>query len=54
MSKEKVNLRFALVEYRDHPPQEQTFVTNVLDFTDRLKEMKSRLDQCAAVGGKNT
>jgi len=52
--KEKVDLRLALVEYRDHPPQESTFVTNVLDFTDRVREMKARLDQCSAAGGGDT
>jgi hypothetical protein len=53
ISKEMADLRFALVEYRDHPPQEKTFVTNVLDFTNRLDEMKSRLDKCSANGGRH-
>jgi len=27
-------LRFAIVTYRDHPPQDSTYVTKLLDFTD--------------------
>ena len=31
---EGLNLRFAIVAYRDHPPQNNTYVTKILDFTD--------------------
>lgn len=31
---EGLTLRFAIVSYRDHPPQESTYVTQALDFTD--------------------
>ena len=31
---EGLTLRFAVVSYRDHPPQETTYVTQALDFTD--------------------
>ena len=48
---EKSDIRLALVEYRDHPPQDDTFVTRVHDFTDSVKEMKSWLDACNAEGG---
>lgn len=41
----------ALVEYRDHPPQETTFVTRKHDFTPSVKEMKKWLERCSAVGG---
>jgi hypothetical protein len=41
----------ALVEYRDHPPEEISFVTRTHDFTDSIKEMKKRLEQCSAEGG---
>lgn len=27
-------MRFAVVTYRDHPPQDSTYVTKVKDFTD--------------------
>lgn len=31
---EGLTLRFAIVSYRDHPPQESTYITQALDFTD--------------------
>ncbi len=51
VSKEKSDVRLALVEYRDHPPQDTSFVTRVHDFTSSIKTMKGWLDQCAARGG---
>ncbi|MFM7851163.1 MAG: hypothetical protein ACKO96_04415 [Flammeovirgaceae bacterium] len=27
-------MRFAIVSYRDHPPQESSYVTQIKDFTD--------------------
>lgn len=51
MSKEKSDVRLALVEYRDHPPQDETFVTKKHDFTDSVKEMKNWLEGCSAQGG---
>lgn len=34
------NVRFALVEYRDHPPQENSYVCRFHDFTNNVTEMK--------------
>ncbi|CAF4400506.1 unnamed protein product [Rotaria sp. Silwood2] len=48
---EKSDIRLALVEYRDHPPQDHTFVTRVHDFTAKVSEMKGWLQQCQANGG---
>jgi len=48
---ERVSLNLALVEYRDHPPQDKTFVTRVLNFTSSVQDMKTRLDLCSADGG---
>ncbi|CAF3632010.1 unnamed protein product [Rotaria sp. Silwood1] len=48
---EKSDVRLALVEYRDHPPQDSTFVTRVHNFTSKVKEMKGWLEQCKADGG---
>ncbi len=31
---EGLTLRFAVVSYRDHPPQDSSYVTRALDFTD--------------------
>ena len=41
------------MEYRDHPPQETTFVVRANDFTESVKEMKKWLENCSAVGGKS-
>ncbi|CAF3206819.1 unnamed protein product [Rotaria socialis] len=54
VSKEMTNIRLALVEYRDHPPQDTTFVTRVHNFTDKVQEMKAWLEQCSAQGGGDT
>lgn len=48
---EKSDIRLALIEYRDHPPQDSTFVTRVHDFTAKVKEMQSWLENCQAHGG---
>lgn len=51
VSKEAQSVRLALVQYRDHPPQDDTFVTSVNDFTSSVSSMKSWLDHCSAQGG---
>ncbi|XP_062621871.1 uncharacterized protein LOC134283444 [Saccostrea cucullata] len=51
---EKSDVRLALVEYRDHPPQDSTFVTRVHDFTPSVSTMKKWLDACSAQGGGDT
>ncbi|XP_070569063.1 uncharacterized protein [Ptychodera flava] len=51
VSKEKSDIHLALVEYRDHPPQDSTFVTRVHDFTGSVSSMKSWLDAANATGG---
>jgi len=43
---EKSDIKLALVEYRDHPPQDETFVTRVHDFTESIKEMKKWRSCC--------
>jgi len=48
---EKVDVRFGLVEYRDHIPQDKTFVTRTSDFTSDLQKMQLRVNQMAAQGG---
>lgn len=54
VTSEKSDIRLALVEYRDHPPQDDTFVIRVHDFTAKVKEMKGWLEQCEAAGGGDT
>ncbi|XP_045198145.2 uncharacterized protein LOC123552496 [Mercenaria mercenaria] len=49
--RDNTDLRVALVEYRDHPPQERTFVTRTHDFTRSIKTMKRWLRKAHAHGG---
>jgi glucokinase len=37
------DFRFALVAYRDHPPQDNSYVTKVYDFTDDFPKMKKNV-----------
>jgi hypothetical protein len=50
-AKAKANVRYALVKYRDHPPQDSTFVTEVYPFTPDIEVMKRNVDTMAAAGG---
>jgi len=45
------DVRFALVSYRDHPPQDKTYVTQVGSFTTSLEEMRRYVDGMKAKGG---
>ncbi|XP_002735987.1 uncharacterized protein LOC100372473 [Saccoglossus kowalevskii] len=54
VSKESSDIRLALVEYRDHPPEDRTFVTRVNDFTPYVSTMKSCLNAARADGGGDT
>jgi len=45
------SLRFALVKYRDHPPQDTSYVTEVFPFTKSMDVMKANIDTMAAAGG---
>ncbi|XP_045160746.2 uncharacterized protein LOC123525666 [Mercenaria mercenaria] len=51
VASEKSNVHLALVEYRDHPPEDATFVTRVHDFTASPKTMKEWLSNSQATGG---
>jgi len=42
---------FALVLYRDHPPQDHTFVTRCYPLSDQLDDIQKALDQARADGG---
>eukprot|EP00753_Platysulcus_tardus_P016357 PLAT5631.1.p1 GENE.PLAT5631.1~~PLAT5631.1.p1 ORF type:complete len:517 (-),score=179.83 PLAT5631.1:78-1628(-) len=48
---EKCDVRFALISYRDHPPQDRTYVTKVHDFTKSMRKMRSYVDGMSAKGG---
>jgi len=45
------SVRFALVKYRDHPPQDSSFITEVFPFTESINVMKNNVDTMAANGG---
>lgn len=51
VSSEHADVNLALVEYRDHPPQDDTFITRVHDFTPSVRTMKGWLEDCSAAGG---
>ena len=51
VSSEHADVHMALVEYRDHPPQDATFITRPHDFTPSVRTMKGWLEACSAQGG---
>ena len=48
---EKCLLNVALILYRDHPPQDSSFIIKVHDFTDDSEEAKKNIDGASASGG---
>lgn len=48
---ENADLRFGLVAYRDHPPQDATFVTKTFPFTTTLRTIQEHLGTLDASGG---
>ncbi|CAF4384967.1 unnamed protein product [Rotaria socialis] len=48
---EKCLLNVALILYRDHPPQDSTFIIKVNNFTDDMEEAKANIDLASASGG---
>ncbi|MEP0857123.1 vWA domain-containing protein [Trichocoleus sp. DQ-U1] len=46
-----IDLQVGLVEYRDHPPQDTTFVTRIYPLTAKLQEMQKNINQLEANGG---
>ncbi|EMS16381.1 elongation factor-2 kinase [Entamoeba histolytica HM-3:IMSS] len=51
---EKCDVRFALVEYKDHPPQDSSFAFRLTDFTDSMKCIKEAVNKMDANGGGDT
>ncbi|GHJ84119.1 hypothetical protein NliqN6_0521 [Naganishia liquefaciens] len=45
------DLRIAIVAYRDHPPQDRTYLTKTLPFTSSIQEISSFLHDLSASGG---
>lgn len=48
---EKCSVRFGLVCYRDHPPQDNTYVVKTFNFTDDMNEMQKNVNTMQADGG---
>jgi hypothetical protein len=46
-----IDLRVGVVEYRDHPPQDQTFVTQEHAFTSDLRKVRKTIAGLAPAGG---
>ncbi|MFE1744748.1 VWA domain-containing protein [Coleofasciculus sp. H7-2] len=46
-----IDLQVGLVEYRDHPPQDTTFVTRIYPLTANLQEMQKNINKLEADGG---
>lgn len=45
------NFKIGLIVYRDHPPQDRTFVTKVYPFTSNIETMTAQLREQRAQGG---
>jgi len=51
---ENLEIRFGVVSYRDHPPQDRSYVTKVFDFTDRIKRVKKLISELRPSEGGDT
>eukprot|EP00696_Hemimastix_kukwesjijk_P000717 gnl/Hemi2/10968_TR3759_c1_g1_i1.p1 gnl/Hemi2/10968_TR3759_c1_g1~~gnl/Hemi2/10968_TR3759_c1_g1_i1.p1 ORF type:complete len:419 (+),score=122.63 gnl/Hemi2/10968_TR3759_c1_g1_i1:36-1292(+) len=51
IASEGADVRFALVMYRDHPPQDSSYITQVCEFTGAIDEMKAYVNRMSASGG---
>lgn len=49
-AKADLDIRYAIVEYRDHPPQDHTFVTRIYPFSD-AEHFQNSLNGLQASGG---
>ena len=46
-----IDLRVAIIQYRDHPPEEDTFVTETFDLTGDLQKVQNKIDKLTVNGG---
>ena len=46
-----INLQVGLVEYRDHPPQDKSFITRIYPLTDNFGKMQKNINKLSADGG---
>jgi hypothetical protein len=47
----KDQIRFGLIAFRDHPPQDRTYVTKSFGFTSNIAVMQKNLSSLVAAGG---
>jgi len=47
----KESIRFGLIAFRDHPPQEHSYVTKSFGFTSDVRVMQKNLSSLIAAGG---
>jgi hypothetical protein len=47
---EKCSVRFGLVSYRDHPPQDSSYITKEFPFTTDLDTMRANVNTMVRVG----
>ncbi|MBK8252574.1 MAG: VWA domain-containing protein [Polyangiaceae bacterium] len=45
------SLRMSVVSYRDHPPQETSYVVDVLELTDNIEWVRQKVESLSARGG---
>ncbi|OLS28789.1 MAG: hypothetical protein ThorAB25_17940, partial [Candidatus Thorarchaeota archaeon AB_25] len=51
---EGLEIRFGIVSYRDHPPQDRTYVTSVFDFTEKIKRVHKLISSLKPSEGGDT
>ena len=49
-----LTIRFGIVSYRDHPPQDRTYVTKTLDFTEDIKRVHKEISRLNPSEGGDT
>lgn len=49
-----LRIRFGFVSYRDHPPQDRSYVTRVFDFTDNIKRVHKEISNLKPSEGGDT
>jgi len=51
IASESANVRFAIIMYRDYPPQDSSYITQIKEFTENIDEMKNYVNAMGASGG---
>jgi len=49
-----LSIRFGIVSYRDHPPQDRTYVTRIFDFTSNIKTVHKEISKLKPSEGGDT